>query len=60
MMDLHAGITICDLIEEESPAVDVDDLDCLVDVLDALALQSEFVFCGHGASYPRRCPGVGR
>jgi hypothetical protein len=36
-----------------------DDADCLVDLISALTLQSEFVFFGHGASYSGACPGGG-
>ena len=36
-----------------------DDPDCLVDLFAALALQGQFVFCGHGASYAGSCPGGG-
>ena len=50
LIDLHAGVTIGDLVEEETPAVGADDPDCLVDVFDSLVLQSEFVFYGHKRS----------
>lgn len=44
LIHLHAGVTIRDLIEEESPAVGANDSDCLVDVLDAFALHPHAVF----------------
>lgn len=47
LIDLNAGVTIGNLVEE-APAMGTYDPDSLVDVLDALALQIEVVFCGHG------------
>ncbi|MNR28667.1 hypothetical protein D3C85_1460000 [compost metagenome] len=58
-IDFHAGVAVHSLTEKEPTSVVGDDPDCLVDVLDALALQGEFVFCGHGASYAGACPGGG-
>ena len=52
VIDFHAGVAVHGLTVEEPAAVVGDDPDCLVDVLNALAFQSEFVFCGHGASSP--------
>lgn len=46
---LYAGVAVHRLAVEEPAAVVGDDPDCLVDVLAALALEGEFVFCGHGA-----------
>lgn len=59
LVDLHAGVAIHRLAVEEPAALVGDDPDCLVDVLNALALQSEFVFFGHGASYAGACPDGG-
>ena len=48
LIDFHAGVVIYGLAVEEPATMVGNDSDRLVDVLDALALQSEFVFCGHG------------
>jgi hypothetical protein len=48
VIDFHAGVAIYSLAVEEPVAVVGDDPDCLVDLLGALSLQSEFVFFGHG------------
>lgn len=53
VIDLHAGVAIHGLAEEEAAAMVGDDPDRLVDVHDALALQGEFVFFGYGDSSPR-------
>ncbi|WP_223841615.1 hypothetical protein [Pseudomonas marginalis] len=39
-------------VEEEPMAVVSDDPDNLVDLLDSLLLEAEFVFCRHGESLP--------
>jgi hypothetical protein len=50
-IDFHAGVAIHGLVVKEPAPMVGDDPDCLVDLLASLALQGEFVFGGHGASY---------
>lgn len=50
LIDFHACVAVYGLTVEEPATVIGDDLDRLVDVLGALALQVEFVFCGHGGA----------
>jgi hypothetical protein len=57
VIDFHAGVAIHGLAVEEPAAVVGDDSDSLIDLSGALALQSEFVFFGRGASYARSYPG---
>lgn len=53
----HAGVAIYSLAVKEPAAVVSDDPDYLVYLLGALALQGQFVFFGHVASYAGSCPG---
>ncbi|MNP81203.1 hypothetical protein D3C76_1795050 [compost metagenome] len=56
-IDFHADVAIYGLAVEEPAAMVGDDPDHLVDLLGAMALQGEFAFFGHGASYAGACPG---
>ena len=49
VIDFHVGVAIHGLPVEELAAVVGDDTDYLVDLFGALALQGEFVFCGHAS-----------
>lgn len=58
-VDFHAGVAIDRLAVEEPAPVVSDDTDRQIDLLGALLLQGEFVFCGHEASFAGSCPGGG-
>lgn len=47
LIDFHAGVTVGLLVEEEAPAVIANDSNHMIDLIGALLLRGELVFCGH-------------